>query len=169
MTLMTRERGPVLLVDDDPVNLMLTALALRERNEALESAEEMRAAVLDQISHRLRTPLNSILGYAQLLEEDEAMPAHRRQAVSVIRRGGDHLLMVNCTIDPVTGGACSDVSPAQFLGIEADAELIVNTMAKYKDFFVDVMVKEYGVANDSTAQAMESLLQEVIGRACVAY
>lgn len=34
---------------------------------------------------------------------------------------------------------------------------------------VDVMVKEYGVTNDSTAQAMESLLQEVIGRACVAY
>lgn len=36
--------------------------------------------------------------------------------------GGDHLLMVNCTIDPVTGGACSDVSPAQFAGIEDDAE-----------------------------------------------
>ncbi|MEO8155607.1 MAG: ATP-binding protein, partial [Rhizobacter sp.] len=52
------------------------------------------------VSHELRTPLNSILGYAQLLEEDASIPAHRKQAVSVIRRGGDHLLsLIEGTLD----------------------------------------------------------------------
>ncbi|WP_285671701.1 sensor histidine kinase [Paralimibaculum aggregatum] len=43
------------------------AAALSERNEALEAAEQIRSAVLDQISHRLRTPLNTIFGFGELL------------------------------------------------------------------------------------------------------
>ena len=35
---------------------------------------------------------------------------------------GDHLLMVNCTVDAVTGGSCSDVSDVQFTGFESTAE-----------------------------------------------
>ncbi|MBK1687266.1 hybrid sensor histidine kinase/response regulator [Rubrivivax gelatinosus] len=71
----------------------------RARGHA-ESANRAKSRYITTISHELRTPLNSILGYAQLLEEDEAMPAHRRQAVSVIRRGGDHLLsLIEGTLD----------------------------------------------------------------------
>src|SRR5205085_11805270 len=32
---------------------------------------------------------SSILGYAQLMGEDAAIPAHRKHAVHVIKRGGD--------------------------------------------------------------------------------
>ena len=53
-----------------------------------------KAATSRAISHELRTPLNSILGYAQILDADENMPPHRKQAVSVIRKSGDHLLSV---------------------------------------------------------------------------
>ncbi|MEM9044022.1 MAG: PAS-domain containing protein [Pseudomonadota bacterium] len=45
------------------------ARALRDRSKALEAAEAMRGAVLDGISQKLRTPLNSIFGLAQLLRE----------------------------------------------------------------------------------------------------
>ena len=55
------------------------AAALRERNEALEAAEEMRTAVLERVSQRLRSPLNSILGYARLLGEHEAEGLNARQ------------------------------------------------------------------------------------------
>jgi signal transduction histidine kinase len=65
-----------------------------------DAANQAKSRYITTISHELRTPLNSILGYAQLLEDDEAMPAHRRQAVSVIRRGGDHLLrLIEGTLD----------------------------------------------------------------------
>ncbi len=43
------------------------------------------------IGHELRTPLNAILGYAQLMERDEAVPQHRRGGVRVIRRSAEHL------------------------------------------------------------------------------
>jgi signal transduction histidine kinase/CheY-like chemotaxis protein len=83
-----------------------------------DAANGAKSRYITTISHELRTPLNSILGYAQLLEEDEAMPAHRRQAVSVIRRGGDHLLsLIEGTLDIArieSGKLTLDVRPMRF-------------------------------------------------------
>ena len=59
-----------------------------------EQANKAKSRYITAISHELRTPLNSILGYAQILDGDESIPQHRRQAVNVIRRSGDHLLSV---------------------------------------------------------------------------
>ncbi|MCK6425804.1 MAG: ATP-binding protein [Burkholderiaceae bacterium] len=65
-----------------------------------EAASQAKTRYITTVSHELRTPLNAILGYAQLLEEDEGMPPQRRQAVAVIRRGGDHLLsLIEGTLD----------------------------------------------------------------------
>ncbi|WP_046114639.1 ATP-binding protein [Aquincola tertiaricarbonis] len=77
-----------------------TDAALQEAKRAADAANQAKSRYITTISHELRTPLNSILGYAQLLEEDEAMPEHRKRAVSVIRRGGDHLLsLIEGTLD----------------------------------------------------------------------
>ncbi len=63
-------------------------------------ANQAKSRYITTVSHELRTPLNSILGYAQLLEEDASLPAHRQQAVKVIRRGGEHLLsLIEGTLD----------------------------------------------------------------------
>ncbi|MCP5287064.1 MAG: response regulator, partial [Burkholderiaceae bacterium] len=77
-----------------------TDAALQSAKAAAEAANQAKSRYVTAISHELRTPLNSILGYAQLLEEDPAMPPQRRQAVQVIRRGGDHLLgLIEGTLD----------------------------------------------------------------------
>ena len=75
----------------------------RQLQQALglaDAANQAKTRYITTISHELRTPLNSILGYAQLLEDDPAIPPHRRGAVQVIRRGGDHLLsLIEGTLD----------------------------------------------------------------------
>ena len=77
-----------------------TDLALQQARRRADAANRAKTRYITTVSHELRTPLNSILGYAQLLEDDPAMPAHRRHAVSVIRRGGDHLLgLIEGTLD----------------------------------------------------------------------
>lgn len=74
--------------------------ALQEAKRLADTANQAKSRYITTISHELRTPLNSIIGYAQLLDEDDAIPAHRKQAVSVIRRGGDHLLsLIESTLD----------------------------------------------------------------------
>jgi signal transduction histidine kinase/CheY-like chemotaxis protein/purine-cytosine permease-like protein len=73
---------------------------LQRAKRAADAANQAKTRYISAVSHELRTPLNSILGYAQLLDEDPAMPLHRKQAVGVIRRGGEHLLsLIEGTLD----------------------------------------------------------------------
>jgi signal transduction histidine kinase/CheY-like chemotaxis protein len=74
--------------------------ALKNARLAAEQANQAKSRYISAISHELRTPLNSILGYAQLMGEDSGVPAHRKQAVNVIKRGGEHLLsLIEGTLD----------------------------------------------------------------------
>ncbi|MFT5588355.1 MAG: signal transduction histidine kinase/CheY-like chemotaxis protein [Bradyrhizobium sp.] len=69
-----------------------TDVALQRAKEAAESANLAKTRFITGMSHELRTPLNSILGYAQILQVDPAMPPHRKDAIDVIHRSGNHLL-----------------------------------------------------------------------------
>lgn len=106
-----------------------TDAALQQAKAAAEAANQAKTRYVTAISHELRTPLNSILGYAQLLEEDESMPPQRRQAVGVIRRGGDHLLsLIEGTLDVArieAGKLTLQVEPMRFReGLEEIARLM---------------------------------------------
>jgi signal transduction histidine kinase/purine-cytosine permease-like protein len=95
------------------------AKLLAERaKQAAEAANQAKSRYISAISHELRTPLNSILGYAQLMGEDASIPAHRKQAVSVIKRGGEHLLsLIEGTLDMAhieSGKLTLNVKPMQF-------------------------------------------------------
>ena len=68
-----------------------TDKALQEAKEHAEAANLAKSRYLTGISHELRSPLNAVLGYTQLLEKDPAMPANRKDALAVIRRSGEHL------------------------------------------------------------------------------
>ncbi|ENO13845.2 hybrid sensor histidine kinase/response regulator [Marinobacter nanhaiticus D15-8W] len=68
-----------------------TDKALQEAKEHAEAANEAKSRYLTGISHELRSPLNAILGYAQLLENDTAIPENRKGALDVIRRSGEYL------------------------------------------------------------------------------
>ncbi len=83
-----------------------------------EQANQAKSRYISTISHELRTPLNSILGYAQLMGEDPHVPAHRKHAVQVIRRGGEHLLtLIEGTLDIArieSGKLTLDLKPMDF-------------------------------------------------------
>ncbi len=68
-----------------------TDQALQQAKEQAEAANGAKSRYLTGISHELRSPLNAILGYAQLMENDETVPSHRKEALGVIRRSGEYL------------------------------------------------------------------------------
>lgn len=68
-----------------------TDRALQQAKETAEAANQAKSRYLTGLSHELRSPLNSILGYAQLLEKDERLQSGQRHKVNLIRRSGEHL------------------------------------------------------------------------------
>jgi signal transduction histidine kinase len=105
--------GSTMAVFADVTDSERIAAALTERNEALEAAEQMRSAVLDQVSHRLRTPLNTIFGFGELLAESRAGPLNGSQEtyVSGILEAAAQLLdavgavteLASLQLDPLEG------------------------------------------------------------------
>jgi signal transduction histidine kinase/CheY-like chemotaxis protein len=68
-----------------------TDAELQRAKEAAESANLAKSRYVVGLSHELRSPLNAISGYAQLLEQDAALNPKSREQVRVVRRSTDHL------------------------------------------------------------------------------
>ncbi|GAB0113478.1 hybrid sensor histidine kinase/response regulator [Acidisoma sp. C75] len=68
-----------------------TDAKLARAREVAEAANIAKTRFIVGVSHELRTPLNAVLGYAQLLETDDSIPPPRRESISIIRRGAEHL------------------------------------------------------------------------------
>jgi len=66
-----------------------TETELQRAKEAAEAANAAKTRYLVAVSHEIRSPLNAIYGYAQLLERDGAIPP--AEAAGVIRRSAEHL------------------------------------------------------------------------------
>jgi signal transduction histidine kinase/ActR/RegA family two-component response regulator len=68
-----------------------TDAELQRAKEVAESANLAKSRYVVGLSHELRSPLNAISGYAQLLEQDSSLQQKPRDQVRVVRRSADHL------------------------------------------------------------------------------
>ncbi|MBD6618357.1 response regulator [Komarekiella sp. 'clone 1'] len=62
--------------------------------EAARSAAANRAKseFLANMSHEVRTPLNAILGFTQIMSRDYSLPSQQQENLAIINRAGEHLL-----------------------------------------------------------------------------
>ncbi|WP_348688844.1 hybrid sensor histidine kinase/response regulator [Acidovorax soli] len=148
-----------------------TARSVAEQaQQAAEQANHAKSRYISAISHEIRTPLNSILGYAQLMGEDAGVPPHRKQAVHVIRRGGEHLLsLIEGTLDIArieSGKLTLDVAPMRFAdGLHEMAALFeLQAAAKGLAFTFDVqgVIPEVVRADD---KRLRQILINLLGNA----
>jgi PAS domain S-box-containing protein len=74
-------------------------LAVQQAQLEAEDANRAKSEFLSRMSHDLRTPLNAVLGFAQLLSAD-ALNDSQRECVNQIVKGGGHLLdLINEVLD----------------------------------------------------------------------
>lgn len=80
--------------------------ALREARDAAEQANASRSSFISQMTHELRTPMNAIIGFAQLLDLDrEKLDPEHREFVEHIHTSAKRLLgLLNRVIDVARSG-----------------------------------------------------------------
>lgn len=76
--------------------------ALEHLNAELQAAARQRAQFVSHLSHELRTPLNSILGYSEMLQTQMCGPLNEKQQryVGTVKESGGRLLrLINDIMD----------------------------------------------------------------------
>lgn len=102
-------------------NQLLTA------KEKAEAADHLKTAFLNNISHEVRTPLNGILGFADLISEPDISEEMRKNYLQILRESGERLMQTITDfmdISLITSGNMDvnlhDVEPSNELKIIED-------------------------------------------------
>ena len=69
-------------------------LYLERIKEKEDEYDQLKADLLHNISHEVRTPLNAIVGFSTLLGEHVDLPDRRKEYLEIITRNSDHLLEI---------------------------------------------------------------------------
>ncbi len=69
---------------------------LQQAKEAAEAASKARGEFLANMGHEMRTPLNAIMGFAQVMQLDPDLSAEYREYAQMIYQSGEHpLALIN--------------------------------------------------------------------------
>ena len=97
--------GNVLVTYLDVTDTATVERALRERNEALETAGRLKSEFLANVSCQLRTPLNAVIGFAEILTKQYFGDLNPRQLdyARCILQSAQHLMkLINDILDLAT-------------------------------------------------------------------
>ena len=129
--------GATMLTFHDITDSENVERALRERNDALETADQMKVDFVHHVSYELRSPLTTIIGFAHLINDPGTGPLTEKQAeyVNYITSSTDALLaLTNNILDLATidaGAMTLELGPVDVRKtIEAAAEGIQDRLTR---------------------------------------
>jgi signal transduction histidine kinase len=97
--------GNVLLTYLDVTDTARVERALRERNEALETAARLKSEFIANVSYELRTPLNAVIGFAEILNNQYFGDLNDRQldySRGILASSHQLLKLINDILDLAT-------------------------------------------------------------------
>ena len=118
---------------------------LQEKNLELENAKAVaekanlaKSEFLSSMSHELRSPLNAILGFAQLMDSESPLPTPaQKESIAQILQGGWHLLtLINEILDLAkveSGKVPMSMEPVSLTEIMSECQGMVESLAQPRD------------------------------------
>lgn len=94
--------GNILNTYSDITDTLKVEKALMEKNAALEAAEKLKSDFLANVSYQLRTPLNAMMGFAEMLDQQYVGQLNDRQREytgSMIEAGQRLISLINDILD----------------------------------------------------------------------
>ncbi len=147
----------------------LNALETEAARAAADAANLAKSNFLANMSHEVRTPLNAILGFADLLAEGTATPDEQKVHAETIRQASDHLLtMVNDLLDLSTldaGKVALEQVDVDVVRVLRDAAALLEPRAAGKGIRMSCAMPQGRVVIKSDPLRLRQVLLNLIGNA----
>lgn len=127
-------------------------LEIEEARQAADSANQAKSEFLARMTHEVRTPLNAIIGFSDLICREHELEAEVRRQMEIISASGEHLLSV---INDVLEAAKIEEGKAELVEEEFELENLFQSVRG----MLSVRAEEKGLALE--AQAMGDLPDRV--------
>ena len=144
---------------------------LKKAKEQAEVANETKSAFLANMSHEIRTPLGAVLGFSELIINDEiSTPTQRKTIVESIKRNGQLLSnVINDILDlsKVEAGKLEiEKVSVLFSDVISDIESLLSLKAKEKGIQLSVLTEDnLPIALRTDPLRLRQILLNVIGNA----
>lgn len=128
-----------------------------ELTETEPDPDRVRQAALAHVRHELRTPINGILGYGEMVLEEADDPEIARDTERILDAGRRLLSMVDEVVDPASAGVNLDDGGAlEAFGarIRADLRTPVNAVIGYSEMLLEAAEEK---ARDDLAGDLERI------------
>jgi signal transduction histidine kinase len=165
--------GATMLTFQDITDTENVERALRERNEALETADQMKVDFVHHVSYELRSPLTTIIGFAHLLNDPSTGPLVPKQAeyLNYITTSTNSLFaLINNILDlaSIDAGAMTlELSPVDIRKtIDSAAEGIQDRLARDRielRIEVDPNIGSFVADGGRVVQVLYNLLANAVG------
>jgi signal transduction histidine kinase len=101
---------------------------LIKAKEKAEESDRMKSSYLGNMSHKIRTPLNAIVGFANLISEEELEQEERNNFINIIRRDTEQVLHL---IDDIINIAKIESNQMGVSEKTVSINQMINNMADY--------------------------------------
>jgi signal transduction histidine kinase len=165
--------GATLVTFQDVTDTVNVERALRERNDALEAADDLKNEFVHHVSYELRSPLTNIIGFAQLLDDLKTGPLteKQREYLGYITSSSSALLaIINDILDLATidaGAMTLDLGEVDIRAtMEAAAEGVRDRLAEHGlalDIRADAAIGTFVADERRVRQILFNLLSNAVG------
>jgi signal transduction histidine kinase len=165
--------GATLVTFQDVTDTVNVERALRERNDALEAAYDLKNDFVHLVSYELRSPLTNIIGFAQLLEDRLTGPLtdKQREYLGYITSSSAALLaIINDILDLATidaGVMTLDLGPVDIAAtMDAAADAVrdrLNEGGLTLEIGADPQIGQFVADGRRVRQVLYNLLSNAIG------
>ena len=128
---------------------------LKNQNAIIQKNTEAKSSFMRGLSHDLKNPLNSMIGYAQLMQSDNNLNEEQKDNLQEIRNGGMHLLdLINDIMDlsKIESGQLSvNINCLNLHAVVNDCLLMSQSLAEKRHIILENNIpKEQMVMADDT-------------------
>ncbi len=124
LNLVSKNDGFYMIIEDIS-HLAKQKKELERSKEKVEESDKLKSLILSNISHQIRTPLNSITGFSELLAHADCDNAKRKEYIEIIKRQSKRILNL---IDDISEIARIGTGNINITKIPCNLNLILNEL-----------------------------------------